>query len=886
MHSLASAPTPFIGRSKEINEIGDLLNDPACRLLTLVGPGGIGKTRLAVEVAAQQRETFPDGVYFVSLAPLNGTETILPAIVEAMPFRFQQNDQDAREQFFAYLREKWAKRMLLIIDNFEHLLDGVDVVSDILAETDGIKILVTSREALNLQEEWVRHITGLSYPEHVNGRPLEDYSAVRLFMDRARRIKGDFDLARDAQHVVEICRLVGGMPLAIELAVGWLKTLQAADIVREIKHNMDILATRARNLPERHRSIRSVFDHSWQLMREEERQVFQKLSIFRGGFTRSAANVVAGASLSILASLVDKSLISLNEVGRYSVHELLRQYGAEQMEAAQQTAAVKQAYIEYYLGMLQQLEQSIKGRDQIAALDTIAADFENVRYAWQLACVHKHFAALNQAVESLHFFADMRGRYHEVVLLLRATLTHFPESLNAEQRFLRARIHARLIRLILLGNMRIESHLRSDIDACLAAAHAQQDRAEHAFCLMVSGIVAIWDADGGPPNTNPTAAALFHESNSLYKALGDDFYIADTLGWVAATTPPALDDPDNPILFQSLELRHKIGDRNGIAWITLNLTEASLAKMDYVACERYAREALTLMREIGSLKGVLQALSKLVMTTALKGDLDEARVQAEEMAHLADEVNNLDGKMQAAGLMAFLLCVMDENYVEGTALADKNHAMSLEPFYGGHKDLSANLGGIIAACGQGDYEAMRLSYGDLFSGRLGDPAVTTLCLAAEAVALTHEGSLEEAVEYLALAFHQPPWLSGWLHHWPLIVRLRADLRLQLGEERYEAAWECGAQHDVAAVMASLLGVPADTSRLTVSSDLVEPLSERELEVLSLIGEGLSNREIAERLFLSVGTVKVHTRNIYGKLNVSSRTQALAQASKLNLLRGA
>jgi predicted ATPase/DNA-binding CsgD family transcriptional regulator len=882
MHTLAPAPTSFIGRSQEIDEIGVLLDDPACRLLTLIGPGGIGKTRLATELAARRRDAFPDGIFFVSLAPIGSADTILTAIVDAMPFRFQQNDRDPREQFFAYLRDKQAKRMLLIIDNFEHVLDGADLVSDILAATSGLKILVTSREALNLQEEWVRQISGLAYPDHANGQPLENYSAVQLFIDRARRIRGDFDLAREGHNVVEICRLVSGMPLAIELAVGWLKTLQAADIVHEIQNSMDILATRARNLPERHRSIRSVFDHSWQLMREDEREVFQKLSIFRGGFTRSAANEVAGASLNTLAALMDKSLICLNENGRYSIHELLRQYGAEQMEAAHQTASVQQAYVEYYLGMLHQLERDIKGHHQIAALDAIATDFENVRYAWQLALAQSRFADLNQAVESLHFFADMRGQYHEVVPLLRTTLTHFPQPLSPELALIRSRIHARLIRLVLLGNMRIESNLRADIDMCLTTAQAQQDQAEIAFCLMVSAIVSIWDS-GGPPTSDRDAGTLFRESNALYKSIGDVFYEADTLGWVAATTPPGHEDFDKPLLFRSLKLRHKIGDRNGIAWITLNLTEASLANMDYVRCEYYAREALALMREIGSLKGVLQASSKLVMTTALRGELEEARTLTQELAHLADEVNNLDGKMQAAGLMAFLLCVMDENYTEATVLAEKNHVMSLEPFYGGHKDLSANLGQVMAACGQGDYEAMRLTYTLLFSGRQHDPAVSTLCAALEAVALAHEGALEESTELLALAFHQPLWASGWLHRWALLTRLRADLRLQLGEERYQSAWEHGSNHDLATVIRMILNEPVDTSRLAVSSSLVEPLSEREIEVLNLIGEGLSNRDIAERLFLSVGTVKVHTRNIYGKLNVSSRTQALAQATKLNLL---
>src|SRR5215469_11015532 len=256
MRTLVPTPTPFIGRSQEIKELGALLDDPSCRLLTLVGPGGIGKTRLAVAVAAHQRESFPDGLFFVPLAPLNRSDDLLTTIAEATPFCFQQDQRSPRDQVFAYLREKRAQRLLLVLDNVEHLLEGVDLVSDILAVTTNLKMLATSRVALNLQEEWVRQIAGLAYPTQEEGEPIAEYSAVQLFVDRARRIRGDFDLAEDRGSVVEICRLVEGMPLAIELAVGWLKTLRPADIAQELQRCLDLLATRARNLPERHRNIR------------------------------------------------------------------------------------------------------------------------------------------------------------------------------------------------------------------------------------------------------------------------------------------------------------------------------------------------------------------------------------------------------------------------------------------------------------------------------------------------------------------------------------------------------------------------------------------------------------------------------------------------------
>ncbi len=419
-HNLPWQPTPFVGREPEIQEVVNTLSDPDCRLLTLVGPGGIGKTRLSLEAARRKVEDYEHGVRFVPLAAVTGPEYLETAIADTLGIVFFDEAEPA-EQLANYLR---SKQMLLVLDNFEHLIEGAQRVSDLLALAPRLQVLVTSREALNLWEEWTRPVRGMRYPADLRETEISPYSAVRLFIARAKRVLGQFELEQELPHIIRICQLVDGMPLGIELAATWLRVLTPAQIVREIERSFDFLETNMRNIAERHRSIRAVFDYSWQLLDARSQTAFRRLAVFQGGFRRRAAERVAETSLLTLTDLVNKSLLYEGEShytdtpgpeGRYSIHELLKQYAEEKLEqdpGEQQEISARHAA--YFSQLLRNQELRLHGNEQKEALDLISQDLDNIRQAWQwsVSNLWRQDSALfnlREAAESLYIFYETRG---------------------------------------------------------------------------------------------------------------------------------------------------------------------------------------------------------------------------------------------------------------------------------------------------------------------------------------------------------------------------------------------------------------------------------------------------------------------------------------------
>ena len=420
-------PTPLIGRECEVEEISQFLCNPQCRLLTLVGPGGIGKTRLAIEVSSNMPHFFADGVYFVPLASVDSLHAVIATIANAVHFAFY-GPRDPKVQLLNYLREK---QMVLIVDNLEHLLVGgshqetvVELLIEILQQAPQMQLLVTSRESLGLQEEWVFEVAGLPVPESISEEKSARNTSVELFLQRARRSDVRFNVTpEDYPAIVRICQLVEGMPLGIELAAAWVRTLTCEEIAHEIERGMDFLSVSPRDFPARHRSMQAVFDHSWKLLTEEQQRVLLRLSVFRGGMQREAAETVAQATLSTLSTLVTKSLIRRSGAGRYDLHELIRQHAeAKQVEWLEELDAAKQRHSTYYADLVQRMYNELRSARQIDALSKMSTEMDNIRAAWQYAVNHEVITAIHHSIRGLWLFYEIRGWFQEGETTFREAL--------------------------------------------------------------------------------------------------------------------------------------------------------------------------------------------------------------------------------------------------------------------------------------------------------------------------------------------------------------------------------------------------------------------------------------------------------------------------------
>ena len=511
MKNLPLPRTSFVGRASELEAIDRLLDDPGCRLLTLVGPGGVGKTRLALEAAARRVDRYPHGVHFVPLASVASPDFLAPALSESIQFAVDgaHSGFSAQDQLLDYLSERST---LLVLDNFEHLVEGSGFLSEVIERAPHVALLTTSRERLNVQSEWVFDVDGLGLAENGNGSA----SAMRLFVERATQVAPGLTLD-DAEYsqALRICRLVDGMPLGIELAASWVSLLSCAEIADEIEGNIDFLTTSMRDVPERHRSLRAVIDQSWRLLTDEQRSAFSRLSVFHGSFDRSAAAAVTGADLGLLSELVAKSLLRCPDFGRFELHELLRQYAAEQLRSSPPDEVdARERHARHYAAMLLERQEALLGPEVAIARDELRGEMDNLRASAEWIVAESDKPVALPLLEAFYTFLWMHSWFEggeTLERVARAAGFDADDPGSASH----VALAAAMYRIAIAARLGYDPEAETIGARCLRLLRARNLERELAGCLCALGIMAGYRDD------LPEAVRLIEEGAEIAKAMGD-----------------------------------------------------------------------------------------------------------------------------------------------------------------------------------------------------------------------------------------------------------------------------------------------------------------------------------------------------------------------------
>lgn len=745
---------------------------------------------------------------------------IVPAIADALGFQFYSG-APPQEQLLGFLREK---QTLLVLDNFEHLLPGAPLAVDLLAGAPGLKLLVTSREALKLAEEWFHPLTGMRLPpaphrhtpgaEGVPVQPAEqvaNYDAVQLFIQTARRTLVDFQPETQQDEIVRICRLVDGMPLGIVLAASWLKVLTCAQIAQEIERGVDILVTRHQNVPERHRNMRVVLEQSWQLLDGEAQRVLKQLAVFRGGFLTEAAAAVAGADLLTLADLVDTAWVYRSPAGRYQMHELLRQFAAERLaDEASLEEATHDRHATYYLQQVAHVETALIGPEQRTALDQIGAEIDNVQNAWVKAADQARFDLIAEALQGLYQFYVLRSRYLEGKEAIYYALSQLDSSAAGEQAAsvmqLRHRLQTRLGAFYVhQGDLAAADRYFVDV------LNHSADLCELAFVFRHQGLAARWRGN------RVDAERALQQSLALARQSGDHNQMAEALlGLADAASSFGNFRAGEQFNREALALCQQLQRPDLTANVMASLAWATNCLGRYAESEQYYRESLALSEAIGNPSGIGLATQFLGWVAYCEGGerLADALSLYEQATAIFRRIGY--GNLLAMVLGDYALAAVELGKYDA-ALRSAQEGLALMEELGHHSLICYNLNGLgAAACGLDDLEASRRyllrSLQIANEAQLADHAGVALYLLAQLLVkesdhstLSEEQRLQkerQALALLAWVIEQP---TTWQPIRDRARQIQAELVDRLAPGVVDAACALGKEWLLAEIMRELGG---------------------------------------------------------------------------------
>lgn len=618
---LPAQPTSFIGRAADLRNLLGLLDDPERRLITLLGPGGVGKTRLAHRLAETAAPHYGHGARWVALAHLRSPDELPDAVARALGCAHDDSG-DARARLREHLQ---PRELLLVLDNFEHVLGGAALLSELLAAAPRLTVVVTSRERLQLRAEWVYELDGLGLAA-APGAPAE---AVELLLERARQVARIDPLAPDELAAAErIAALVEGLPLALELAAATRRTRPFAAIAAALERDLDLLRSSLRDLPERHRSVRATFEYSWRLLDAAERAAMARLSLFRGGFSPAAAAAVADADEAALEALADKSM--LRRAGeRLDMHELVRRYAAEALAAGDDGPAAEAAHLDWALALAAQAERGMVGPEQELWLARLEAEHANLRAALTRAIEGRHAAEAQELAASLTRFWWMRGHMAEGRGWLERAL-----ALGGDDPGPRARaLHGAGGLANQLGDL---APARALLEESLALERALGRQAELSRVLNNLALVYLNQGAYEP------ARALIEEALVIDRGLGDERGVAFSFGTLGEIAYVQGDYQRSAELYaQSLELHRRARDEHSVAVTLVNLGVTLYAQGRLGEARPLLEEGLGRFRALGAAFGEAYCLVRLARIALAAGDQAAALTYGRQAVPMLADLGHL-----------------------------------------------------------------------------------------------------------------------------------------------------------------------------------------------------------------------------------------------------